>query len=117
MNGISNLAKHLLSVSCIIGIKLPVKVVAEESSILQGATLIDSINGLSSSFHDIDGCISSAFGAFTINTVSASPNEIRIQLSQAHSIVTVYLNPWRRLSAQSTWFRIGDTAIHIGDSN
>ena len=65
MNCISKLAKHFLSVSCIIGTKLSVKVAAEESSILDGATVLDSMGGLNNTRHPFYGSITSAFGVFT----------------------------------------------------
>lgn len=40
MMGMSKLAKHFLSISYIIGVKFPVEVSAEESSILDGASVI-----------------------------------------------------------------------------
>ena len=53
-----------------------------------------------------------------MNSLNTSPIEIRIQLAQAHSLVSVYLNPWRNPAnnKQETWFRMGNTDIRIGDS-
>ena len=78
MIGITKLAKHFLPVCCIIGIKLPVKVAAEESSILDGATVLDSMSGLSDTRHPFYGSITSAFGVYTMNSLNRSPTEIKI---------------------------------------